>query len=47
MFVQFIADEGYWLAEGRVKGRLVLVEGTSLRDALQGWCLCVSKILDK
>ena len=30
-------NEGYWIAEGRYMGRFIIVEGTTRKDAKEGW----------
>lgn len=30
-------EKGYWIAEGRYLGRFIIVEGTTRKDAKEGW----------
>lgn len=37
-------NEGYWIAEGRYMERFIIVEGTTRKEATEGWKNVAEKV---
>ena len=37
-------EQGYWIAEGHYWGRFIIVEGTTRKEAMEGWKNVAEKV---